>query len=101
MREFIGTEHDNKTAAEKQALIELARQGRDAPGTAQILGAPPPPVDNGTNLLPDQTNVTGQGDTNALQRFINIYQPGELVARQNFRKHLLQVLEEWKGIPHD
>jgi hypothetical protein len=31
-----------------------------------------------------------------LQRFVNLYEPGELVMRQNFRKHLLEVLEDWK-----
>ena len=69
--------------------------GQDAPLTDMIYGTPQPREVLSTDVLPESNGQT-QGFMSPLQRFINMYQPGELVMRQNFRKHLLEVLEDWK-----
>jgi len=69
--------------------------GQDAPLTEMIYGNTQSREKVDTDVLPESTGQV-QGQMSALQRFINIYQPGELVMRQNFRKHLLEVLEDWK-----
>lgn len=69
--------------------------GEDAPMTAEIYGQRfvPQPVD--TDILLPVATKDIQGAMSPLQRFINTYEPGELVMRQTFRKHLLQILEDW------
>ena len=69
--------------------------GQDAPLTDMIYGTTQPREVLSTDVLPESNGQT-QGFMSPLQRFINMYQPGELVMRQNFRKHLLEVLEDWK-----
>jgi len=69
--------------------------GEDAPLTDMIYGTTKPREILSTDVLPESTGQA-HGPMSALQRFINMYQPGELVMRQNFRKHLLEVLEDWK-----
>ena len=69
--------------------------GQDAPLTDMIYGTTRPREVLSTDVLPESNGQT-QGFMSPLQRFINMYQPGELVMRQNFRKHLLEVLEDWK-----
>lgn len=89
-------EKPKQTEAEMRKEIEdLTLQGRDAPMTEQIYGIIKPAPKDPTDILPEP-NGQIQGVSDPLQRFINMYQPGEFVMRQNFRKHLLQVLEDWR-----
>jgi hypothetical protein len=69
--------------------------GQDAPLTDMIYGTTKPREALSTDVLPESTGQT-QGLMSPLQRFVNLYEPGELVMRQNFRKHLLEVLEDLK-----
>ena len=69
--------------------------GQDAPLTDMIYGTTKQREALSTDVLPESDGQT-QGFMSTLQRFVNIYQPGELVMKQNFRKHLLEVLEDWK-----
>jgi len=75
---------------------ELLILGKDAPLTDMIYSGKQ--VFN-PDLAPQLPEATGQvqGDMSPLQRFINLYQPGEIVMKNNFRKHLLTVLEDWKN----
>ena len=94
--EVIKAEKPKQTEAEIRKEIEdLTMQGRDAPMTDQIYGIVKPVPKDPTDILPEPNGLL-QGVTDPLQRFINMYQPGEFVMRQNFRKHLLQVLEDWR-----
>lgn len=82
--------------SEQQLREEELIEGRDAPLTPQIYGKPIfPPEALDTDVLP-KANGEFQGIEDPLQRFINMYEPGELVMRNNFRRHLLQVLEAWR-----
>lgn len=69
--------------------------GRDAELTDQIYGVEKPAPKLRTDVLPDK-NGDGSGDLEVLQRFINLYQPGEIVSRQIFRNLLLDCLNEWE-----
>jgi len=94
--EVVKAEKPKQTEAEIRKEIEdLTMQGRDAPMTDQIYGIVKPIPKDPTDILPEPNGLL-QGVTDPLQRFINMYQPGEFVMRQNFRKHLLQVLEDWR-----
>jgi len=79
------------TAKEIEDLIMM---GKDAPMTDQIYGIITPASKDPTDILPEPKDDF-QGVFDPLQRFINMYQPSEFVTRQNFRKHLLQILEDW------
>jgi len=94
--EVVKAEKPKQTEAEiRKEIEELTMQGRDAPMTDQIYGIVKPVPKDPTDILPEPNGML-QGVTDPLQRFINMYQPGEFVMRQNFRKHLLQVLEDWR-----
>jgi len=94
--EVVKAEKPKQTEAEIRKEIEdLTMQGRDAAMTDQIYGIMRPTPKDPTDILPEP-NGQLQGVTDPLQRFINMYQPGEFVMRQNFRKHLLQILEDWR-----
>ena len=94
--EVIEAVKPKQTEAEiRKEIEELTMQGRDAPMTNQIYGIVKPIPKDPTDILPEPNGLL-QGVTDPLQRFINMYQPGEFVMRQNFRKHLLQVLEDWR-----
>jgi len=94
--EVVKAEKPKQTEAEIRKEIEdLTLQGKDAPMTEQIYGIMRPTPKDPTDILPEP-NGQLQGVTDPLQRFINMYQPGEFVMRQNFRKHLLQILEDWR-----
>jgi len=94
--EVIEAVKPKQTEAEiRKEIEELTMQGRDAPMTDQIYGILKPAAKDPTDILPEPNGLL-QGVTDPLQRFINMYQPGEFVMRQNFRKHLLQVLEDWR-----
>jgi hypothetical protein len=94
--EVIESVKPKQTEAEiRKEIEELTMQGRDAPMTEQIYGIVKPAAKDPTDILPEPNGLL-QGVTDPLQRFINMYQPGEFVMRQNFRKHLLQVLEDWR-----
>jgi hypothetical protein len=69
--------------------------GRDAELTDQIYGVEKPAPRVRTDVLPEK-NGDGTGDLGTLQRFINLYQPGEIVSRQIFRNLLLDCLNEWE-----
>jgi hypothetical protein len=69
-------------------------EGEDAPLTAQIYGTAPPPVASADPL--PLANRDFQGLDDPLQRFISQYEPGELILRQNFRRDLLRILEDWR-----
>lgn len=69
--------------------------GRDAEFTDQIYGVEKPAPRVRTDVLPEK-NGDGTGDLGTLQRFINLYQPGEIVSRQIFRNLLLDCLNEWE-----
>jgi hypothetical protein len=69
--------------------------GRDAELTDQIYGIEKPAPRVRTDVLPEK-NGDGTGDLGTLQRFINLYQPGEIVSRQIFRNLLLDCLNEWE-----
>jgi hypothetical protein len=74
-------------------VIDAILEGKDAPLTDQIYGIPPMPVAQ-TDPLPI-ANRDFQGLEDPLQRFISQYEPGELILRQNFRRDLLRILEDW------
>jgi len=94
--EVVKAEKPKQTEAEIRKEIEdLTMQGRDAPMTDQIYGIVKPVPKDPTDILPEPNGLL-QGVTDPLQRFINMYQPSEFVMRINFRKHLLQILEDWK-----
>ena len=96
MKEFIGEEANSKLdEKEKIARVRKVKEGADAPLTEQINMISPVRQPLDIDVLPESTGVW-QGDMDPLQRFINMYQPSELVLRVNFRKHLLQILEDWK-----
>lgn len=94
--EVIESVKPKQTEAEiRKEIEELTMQGRDAPMTDQIYGIVKPAAKDPTDILPEPNGLL-QGVTDPLQRFINMYQPSEFVMRINFRKHLFQVLEDWK-----
>jgi len=88
---FVGTVE----IIEEVEIADYKMLGQDAPLTDMIYGTTKPREALSTDILPESNGQT-QGFMSPLQRFVNIYQPGELVMRQNFRKHLLEVLEDWK-----
>jgi hypothetical protein len=75
--------------------IQVEFVGRDADLTDQIYGVEKPTPRLRTDVLPEK-NGDGTGDLAVLQRFINLYQPGEIVSRQVFRNLLLDCLNEWE-----
>jgi hypothetical protein len=75
---------------------ELLILGKDAPLTEMVYGGKQVFNPDSAPQLPEATGQT-QGEMSPLQRFINLYQPGEIVMKNNFRKHLLTVLEDWKN----
>jgi len=75
---------------EENELLE----GKDAPLTDMIYGIQQKPEYQDTDILPDNNGVL-RGESDPLQLFVNMYQPGEFVTKQNFRKHLLQILNNW------
>jgi hypothetical protein len=75
---------------------ELLILGKDAPLTEMIYGTKQMFNPDAAPELPEATSQI-QGEMDPLQRFINLYQPGEMVMKNNFRKHLLQILEDWKN----
>ena len=92
---YIGEKARELSKEAAAELVERVREGRDAPMTDEIYGRTPVSKSLLPEVLPEATGEIN-GPMTALQRFINMYQPSELVMRNNFRKHLLQVLEEWK-----
>jgi len=88
---FVGTVE----ITEEVEIIDPKLAGQDAPLTDMIYGTIKQHEAVSTDVLPESNGQT-QGLMSPLQKFINMYQPGELVMRQNFRKHLLEVLENWK-----
>lgn len=76
-------------------MIPVEFVGRDAEFTDQIYGVEKPAPRVRTDVLPEK-NGDGTGDLGTLQRFINLYQPGEIVSRQIFRNLLLDCLNEWE-----
>jgi len=79
-----------KTEQEVQEMME----GKDAPLTDMIYGIPQQPTHRDTDILPEPNGLL-RGESNPLQLFINMYQPGEFVTKEQFRKHLLQILNNW------
>lgn len=79
-----------KTEQESQELME----GKDAPLTEMIYGIQKEPEYRDTDILPEPNGLL-RGESNPLQLFINMYQPGEFVTKDQFRKHLLQILNNW------
>jgi hypothetical protein len=69
--------------------------GRDAELTDQIYGIEKAAPRVRTDVLPEK-NGDGTGALGTLQRFINLYQPGEIVSRQMFRNLLLDCLNDWE-----
>ena len=69
--------------------------GKDAELTDQIYGVEKPALRVRTDVLPEK-NGDGVGELGTLQRFINLYQPGEIVSRQMFRNLLLDCLNDWE-----
>jgi len=69
--------------------------GRDAELTDQIYGVEQPVRRLATDVLPEKNGI-GDGDLDPLQRFVNLYQPGEIVSRQIFRNLLLECLNDWR-----
>ena len=76
-------------------IVPVEYVGRDAELTDQIYGVEKPVRKLPTDVLPEK-NGNGDGDLNSLQRFVNLYQPGEIVSRQIFRTLLLECLNEWR-----
>jgi hypothetical protein len=76
-------------------MIPVEFVGRDAELTDQIYGVEKPAPRVRTDVLPEK-NGDGTGDLGTLQRFINLYQPGEIVSRQMFRNLLLDCLNDWE-----
>ena len=76
-------------------LIEQKKEGSDAPLTDMIYNTEQIQEKFTVDALPHPTGVI-QGETDPLQRFINMYQPGELVMRNQFREHLFLILENWR-----
>ena len=75
---------------------ELLILGKDAPLTEMVYGGKQVFNPDSAPQLPEATGQV-QGDMSPLQRFINLYQPSEIVMKNNFRKHLLTILEDWKN----
>lgn len=75
--------------------IPIEFVGRDFDLTDQIYGVEKPAPRVRTDVLPEK-NGDGTGDLGTLQRFVNLYQPGEIVSRQIFRNLLLDCLNEWE-----
>lgn len=73
---------------------EELSEGKDAELTDMIYGIQKKPEHRDTDILPESNGLT-RGVTDPLQLFINMYQPGEFVTKEHFRKHLLQILREW------
>jgi hypothetical protein len=69
-------------------------EGEDAPLTDQIYGVALQPAALADPL--PLANRDFQGLDDPLQRFISQYEPGELILRQNFRRDLLRILEDWR-----
>jgi hypothetical protein len=76
-------------------ILPVEFVGRDAELTDQIYGVEKPALRVRTDVLPEK-NGDGTGELGTLQRFINLYQPGEIVSRQVFRNLLLDCLNEWE-----
>jgi hypothetical protein len=92
---FIGDKVEQLSEKDIIKLVEKIREGLDAPMTAEIYGKNPEFNTDGIKSLPEATDQI-QGELDPLQRFINMYQPSELIMRINFRKHLFEVLEDWR-----
>jgi len=92
---YIGEKARGLSKEATAELVNQVRDGKDAPMTDEIYGRAPIAKSLLPEILPESTGEIN-GSMTPLQRFINMYQPSELVMRNNFRKHLLQILEEWK-----
>ena len=78
----------------KEEDLNVLMEGKDADLTDMIYGIEKKPDYQDTDILPDNNGML-RGESDPLQLFINMYQPGEFVTKQNFRKHLLQILNNW------
>ena len=90
---FLGD--GNFEEGEIEKLIEKKKEGVDAPLTEMIYNTEQIEPTFTVNDLPHPNGLL-QGEIDPLQRFINTYQPGELIMRNQFRQHLFTILENWR-----
>lgn len=78
-----------------KTIEEIREEGEDYHFTSMIYGAETPRVPLPTDVLPE---VDGRliDVQDALQLFVNLYQPSEVVTKNRFRTLLLTVLNDWK-----
>ena len=88
-------EHTEPVVVEEKTIDELRLEGEDYHFTAMINGEETPRIALSTDVLPD---VDGRliDVKDALQLFVNLYQPSEVVTKNRFRELLLTVLNDWK-----
>jgi len=90
---YLGNREVEPENVEKE--IARIKEGSDAPLTEQIYGESKSYLGDAKQAL-FVKNGEIRPDDDSLIEFIEAYQPGVMVERQKFYRHLLEILEGWK-----
>jgi len=90
---YLGNREVEPENVEKE--IARIKEGSDAPLTEQIYGESKSYLGDAKQALFVKDGEI-RPDDDALIEFIEAYQPGVMVERQKFYRHLLEILEGWK-----
>jgi hypothetical protein len=90
---YLGHREVEPENVEKE--IARIKEGSDAPLTEQIYGESKSYLGDAKQAL-FVKNGEIRPDDDSLIEFIEAYQPGVMVERQKFYRHLLEILEDWK-----
>lgn len=90
---YLGNREVEPENVEKE--IARIKEGSDAPLTEQIYGESKSYLGDAKQAL-FVKNGEIRPDDDSLIEFIEAYQPGVMVERQKFYRHLLEILEDWK-----
>jgi len=90
---YLGHREVEPENVEKE--IARIKEGSDAPLTEQIYGESKSYLGDAKQAL-FVKNGEIRPDDDSLIEFIEAYQPGVMVERQKFYRHLLEILEGWK-----
>ena len=90
---YLGNREVEPENVEKE--IARIKEGSDAPLTEQIYGESKSYLGDAKQALFVKDGEI-RPDDDLLIEFIEAYQPGVMVERQKFYRHLLEILEGWK-----
>lgn len=90
---YLGNREVEPENVEKE--IARIKEGSDAPLTEQIYGESKSYLGDAKQALFVKDGEI-RPDDDSLIEFIEAYQPGVMVERQKFYRHLLEILEGWK-----